>query len=69
MQESQIANNGGDGKVDPQKLQNAVANWGKMSPAEQQQVIRDLTRNLSPRHREGITNYLEGLSRKLKVQP
>jgi hypothetical protein len=62
MPDSQIANNGGQGKVDPAKLRKIREGWGRMDRGEQVRAIQELTRGMSPRHREAIENYFRNLA-------
>jgi hypothetical protein len=62
MQDSQIARNGGTGKVDPAKMRKLMEGWGKMQPREQAKALQELTRGLDPRHREAIENYFRNLA-------
>lgn len=64
MQDSNIANNGGDGKVDPAKLRKLVDGWGRMAPRERARALQELTQGMSPRHREAIENYFRNLARR-----
>jgi hypothetical protein len=48
MQDSNIANNGGTGRVDPQKMKKLMD--------------QELTRGMSPRHREAIENYFRNIA-------
>ena len=65
MQDSNIANNGGTGRVDPAKLRKLEEGWGKMTErqrAEAMQQLEDLTRGLSPAHQEAYRNYFRNLA-------
>lgn len=62
MQDSQIANNGGTGRVDPVRMRKLMDQWGKMQPREQAKAIQELTRGMSPRHREAVENYFRNLA-------
>jgi uncharacterized membrane protein YgcG len=64
MQDSQIATNGGSGRVDIARLQKLTDGWGKMSPAERaraMQEVQDLITGLSPLHREAFERYFEAI--------
>ena len=54
MQDSNIANAGGSGRVDPIKMRKLVEEWGRMPPREQARALQDLTQGMSARHREAI---------------
>jgi hypothetical protein len=62
MQDSNIANNGGSGRVDPQKMQKLLQQWGQLPPREQARALQELTRGMSPRHREAIENYFRNIA-------
>jgi hypothetical protein len=62
MQDSNIANNGGPGRVDPIKMKKLVAEWGRMPPREQARAVQELTQGMSARHREAIENYFRNLA-------
>jgi hypothetical protein len=47
----------GKGLVDQIKLKKAIDSWGTLPPNERQQVLQDLTANLSPTDRAIIENY------------
>jgi hypothetical protein len=66
MQDSNIANNGGTGRVDPVKMKKMVENWGKLPERERARAVQELTRGMSPKHREAIENYFRNLA---KTQP
>jgi hypothetical protein len=61
-QDSDIANNGGTGRVDQAKLRKLVEGWGKLQERDRAKAIQDLTRGMSPRHREAIENYFRNLA-------
>jgi hypothetical protein len=65
MQDSQIANNGGTGKVDVAKINKMIDGWGKMAPAERAkaaQEVRELIQDLHPIHRDAFERYIEEIS-------
>ena len=62
MQDSNIANNGGSGRVDPQKMKKLMDQWGQLPPREQARALQELTRGMSPRHREAIENYFRNIA-------
>jgi hypothetical protein len=62
MPESRIANNGGTGRVDPQRMKALLEQWGKLPPREQARALQELTRGMSPRHREAIENYFRNIA-------
>lgn len=60
--ESGIANQGGTGNVDPAKLRRLAEQWGSLPPAQRREVLQELTRGMSPRHREAIENYFRNIA-------
>lgn len=62
MQDSQIANQGGSGRVDPVQFRKLLEGWGRMQARDQARAIQELTRGMSPRHREAIENYFRNLA-------
>jgi hypothetical protein len=62
MQDSQIANAGGPGRVDQVKMKKLLQEWGRMPPREQARALQDLTQGMSARHREAIENYFRNLA-------
>ncbi len=62
MQDSQIANNGGPGHVDPVKIRKLAEEWGRLPPRERTRNLQELTQGMSPRHREAIENYFKNLA-------
>lgn len=62
MQDSQIANVGGSGRVDPVQFRKLLEGWGRMQARDQARAIQELTRGMSPRHREAIENYFRNLA-------
>ena len=64
MPDSQIANNGGRGTVDPTKIKKLdVEGWAKLPAAERAKVVQDLTRGMSARNREAIEAYFNRILR------
>jgi hypothetical protein len=62
MQDSNIAQNGGTGRVDQAKLRKLIDGWGKLQERDRAKAIQDLTRGMSARHREAIENYFRNLA-------
>jgi hypothetical protein len=60
--QSGIANNGGPGRVDQAKLRNLQENWGNLPERDRVRALQDLTRGLSPIHREAIENYFRNIA-------
>jgi hypothetical protein len=54
--------NGGLGLVDNVKLRELAGKWGTLPEAERAKAMMELTRDLPPRYREVIENYLKSLS-------
>jgi polyhydroxyalkanoate synthesis regulator phasin len=62
MQDSKLGGQGGTGRVDPAKMKKLLDGWGKMQPREQAKALQELTRGMSPKHREAIENYFRNLA-------
>ncbi len=62
MKDSQIANNGGSGDVNQAKLRKLAKGWGNLPERERTQILQELTRGLSSRHREAIENYFRRIA-------
>jgi hypothetical protein len=65
MQDSQIAKNGGSGRVDTARLKKITETWGKMLDGERakaMQELQDLVNGLSPIHREAFERYFEEIN-------
>ncbi len=65
MEKSQIATNGGSGRVDPARLRKLAEGWGKMNEAQRAQAMQevaDLTRGLSLAHQEQYRDYFRRLT-------
>jgi len=62
MQDSNIATNGGPGKVDNKKLKGLAQQWGKMPEKERAAAVQDLIRDMPARHREVIENYFKKMA-------
>lgn len=62
MQDSQIARQGGTGRVDAQQMKKLLDQWGKLPPREQARALQELTRGMSPKHREAIENYFRNIA-------
>jgi hypothetical protein len=60
--DSAIMGGAGNGTVDEKKLRQYAGQWGKMSEAERLRVIRDLTGNVSSRHRAEVEEYFMALT-------
>lgn len=62
MQDSNIATNSGPGQVDAKRIKELADVWGKLPPREQEQRMRELTREMPQRYREVIQEYFKRLS-------
>jgi len=63
MPDSNIANNGGPGRVDEKKLQEIAQVWGKLPEKERAKAMMEMVKDLPPRYREIIENYAKTLAR------
>ena len=63
LEQSQIINDSGKGLVDNKKLKQAIADWGKLPARQQAEVLQDITKGMSNRHRELIENYFRNLGK------
>jgi hypothetical protein len=61
--ESGIATNGGPGKVNQRHFRDLQERWNTLPQREREQALQNLTRALSPTHREAIENYFRNLAR------
>ena len=62
MQDSQIAGGiGGEGDVDPKKFDDRDA-WGNLPPAERQQALQQISRDLPTHYREAIEAYFRKIA-------
>jgi TolA-binding protein len=62
MGDSQIAGGiGGNGDVDPKKLADRNA-WGNLPPAERQQALQQISRDLPTHYREAIEAYFRKIA-------
>ena len=62
--DSVIMGGAGEGKATEAKLKNLAENWGKMPEAERAKAISDITRDLPPRYKAVIEDFLKSLSDK-----
>ena len=65
MRESQIANQGGSGRVDQARLRKLADGWGKMDQKQRAQAMREveeLTRGLSLAHQEAFRAYFQRMA-------
>lgn len=60
MDDSRIAGGSGPGDVDPKKLENK-GNWGDLPPAQRQESLQNITRDLPSHYREVIEAYFKKL--------
>lgn len=68
MQDSQIANNSGPGKVDEKKLKELAEVWGKLPEKKRAEAMMELTRDMPARYRDVIENYFKKLAQ-VQAQP
>jgi hypothetical protein len=61
MQDSQAAGGGGNGDVDNKNIQEWDG-WGNLPPAERQQAIQQISRDLPTHYREAIEAYFRKLA-------
>ena len=69
MQDSNIATNSGQGKIDQKKLRGLAEQWGKLPEKERAKAMAELTRDMPPRYREVIENYFKKLAQSQAAQP
>jgi hypothetical protein len=65
MPDSQLATQGGSGRVDEARIRRLASGWGKMNERERAQAMReveDLTRGLSLAHQEAFRDYFRRLA-------
>ena len=61
MQDSQAAGGGGNGDVDRKKIDDRDG-WGNLPPAERQQTLQQISRDLPTHYREAIEAYFRKLA-------
>jgi hypothetical protein len=59
----------GPGNVDPKRLKEVAAAWGKLPPKERAKAMQELTRDMPPRYREVIENYLKKVAQSDATTP
>lgn len=64
MDDSQVAGASGDGDVDRKDLGNR-SGWGNLPPAERQEALQQISRDLPTHYREAIEAYF----RKMATEP
>ncbi len=62
MPDSVLPNQAGKGDVTQAKLRKLQIEWGRLPPAQRQQMLQELTAGMSPAHREAIENYFRNLA-------
>ena len=62
QKDSEARNDSGPGKIDYKKIQETQKVWGKLPNRERESIMRDITRDMSPRYREIIMEYMKRLS-------
>jgi hypothetical protein len=63
MQDSNIATNGGPGKVDEQQLRKMAENWVKMNDKQRAEAMSEVTRDLPPKYKVIIEDYFKAITR------
>jgi hypothetical protein len=63
MKDSNIANNGGEGKVDQKRLKGLAEQWGKLPEKERAAAMADLTRGMPPEYRDVIERYFKDIAK------
>jgi hypothetical protein len=61
MQDSQAAGGSGNGDVDRKKIDDRDG-WGNLPPAERQQALQQISRDLPTHYREAIEAYFRKLA-------
>jgi hypothetical protein len=61
MEDSQIAGNSGQGDVDPKKIGDK-SGWGNLPPAQRQEALQNITKDLPSHYREVIEAYFKALA-------
>jgi hypothetical protein len=59
----------GPGNVDPKRLKEVAAAWGNLPPKERAKAMQELTRDMPPRYREVIENYLKKVAQSDAATP
>ena len=52
-----------NGAVDPTKLRQYAASWGKLPPSERAKAVQEMTRDLPAKYRPMIEEYIKSLNR------
>lgn len=63
MDDSKIANNGGKGIVDNQRLKNLGQAWGKLPQKDRAKAMQEIAKNMPAKYRETIEKYFKAISR------
>lgn len=63
MKDSNIATNGGEGKVDQKRLKGLAEQWGKLPEKERAAAMAELTRGMPAEYRDVIERYFKDLAR------
>lgn len=66
MNDSNIANNGGEGKIDEKRLKGYAEIWGKLPERERAKAMAELTRDMPPQYKEVIERYFKDLAKNTK---
>ena len=63
LEQSQIQEGGGPGKIDEKKLKGFAQNWGTMPPAVRAQALQDITRDVPQKYRQLVEDYNKSFNR------
>lgn len=63
LEESQIMPGNGTGEVDNRKMRSIMAEWGSLPPRKQAEALQEITKGMSPRHREITENYFRNIGK------
>jgi hypothetical protein len=62
LEDSKIATQGGKGTVDQARLRKFGPAWGRLPQRDRARAIQELTRGMSPRHRQAVEEYFRRLA-------
>lgn len=63
LEQSQIMPENGTGQVDNRKMRAIIAEWGSLPPRKQAEALQEITKGMSPRHREITENYFRNIGK------
>ncbi|HXD88714.1 MAG TPA: hypothetical protein VN641_19650, partial [Urbifossiella sp.] len=61
--DSVVMGGAGAGKVDEKKLRLIAEQWGGLPPEERAKVVKELTRDIPPKYKEMVEEYIKALNR------